>query len=196
MIKSIIVIFAIGLAVNAIPAQNQKDLISTAVNLLGLGNVWSTIQELGSSTVAQVTAILTQLLFAGQQIWDQAKVVFAQLVSDLTSHAGDALPLVAQAITQLNGLISSGGKRDLISTAVNLLGLGNVWSTIQELGSSTVAQVTAILTQLLFAGQQIWDQAKVVFAQLVSDLTSHAGDALPLVAQAISQLNGLISQGK
>ena len=26
MIKSIIVIFAIGLAVNAIPAQNQKDL--------------------------------------------------------------------------------------------------------------------------------------------------------------------------
>ncbi|CAF0732704.1 unnamed protein product [Brachionus calyciflorus] len=108
MIKSILCIIFLGLAVSAVPIENQRDLLSSALQLFGLDQVWSNIQSLGTSTVAQFTAILTQLLFAGSQLWEQAKLVFAQLVADLTNHAGDAVPLVSQAIAQLNQLLAQG----------------------------------------------------------------------------------------
>ncbi|CAF1113015.1 unnamed protein product, partial [Brachionus calyciflorus] len=60
-------------------------LTNLALQLFGLDQVWSTVQALGTSTVAILTAIVTQLLIAGSQLWEQAK--FAQLVSDLTNHA-------------------------------------------------------------------------------------------------------------
>jgi hypothetical protein len=119
-----------------------------------------------------------------------------QLVSDLFNHAGDATTIVAQAVATLNQILAGSGKRDLLGTIVNVLGLGNVWSTIQALGSSVVAQVTAIGTQLLFAGQQIWAQAQPVLNQLVSDLFNHAGDATTIVAQAVATLNQILAQGK
>jgi cellobiose-specific phosphotransferase system component IIA len=174
----------------------KRDILGTIVNVLGLGNVWTTIQALGSSVVAQFTAIGTQLLFAGQQILSQAKPILNQLVSDLVNHAGDATTIVAQAVATLNQLLAQGGKRDLLGTIVNVLGLGNVWTTIQALGSSVVAQITAIGTQLLFAGQQILSQAKPILNQLVSDLVNHAGDATTIVAQAVATLNQLLAQGK
>ncbi|CAF0902319.1 unnamed protein product [Brachionus calyciflorus] len=110
MIKNILLVVLLGFAVSAIPVENQKDLLSSALQLFGLDQVWSTVQALGTSTVAQLTAIVTQLLFAGSQLWEQAKLVFAQLVSDLTNHASDAVPLVSQAIAQLNQLLAQSGK--------------------------------------------------------------------------------------
>ena len=104
--KSFLCVLFLGLAVaSAIPIENQKDLVSTIVNALGLGQVWDTIVALGSQTYLQIIQIGTQLLFAGQQILAQAKPILNQLVSDLLSHAGDAVPLVAQAISQLSGLV-------------------------------------------------------------------------------------------
>nr|ACV04427.1 MRP motif repeat 4 protein precursor [Brachionus manjavacas] len=188
----------LGLAVSAVPIENaQRDLISTVVGALGLDQVWATIQSLGSQTYLQIVQIGTQLLFAGQTLIAQAKPILSQLVSDLLSHAGDAAPLVQQAIAQLTGLIQGSRsvvmiQRDLISTVVGALGLDQVWATIQSLGSQTYLQIVQIGTQLLFAGQTLIAQAKPILSQLVSDLLSHAGDAAPLVQQAIAQLTGLI----
>ncbi|RNA36628.1 mate recognition motif repeat [Brachionus plicatilis] len=140
----------------------------------------------------QIKQIATQLLFAGQQIWQQATVVFQQLVADLQNHATDALPLVVQAIGQLTALVGQSGKRDLVDFALNSLGLGQVIDTIQALGTDYWNQIKQIATQLLFAGQQIWQQATVVFQQLVADLQNHATDALPLVVQAIGQLTDMV----
>jgi hypothetical protein len=174
----------------------QRDLISTIVTSLGLDSVWSTITSLGSSVYLQFINIGTQLLFAGQQVWAQVKPVLAQLVSDLTNHAGDAVTIVAQTIASLNQIIGAGkrdaNQKDLISTIVSSLGLGSVWSTITALGSSVTSQFIQIGTQLLFAGSQIWAQVKPVLAQLVSDLTNHAGDAVTIVAQTIASLNQII----
>jgi hypothetical protein len=171
---------------------NQKDLISTIVSSLGLGSVWSTITALGSSVSSQFIQIGTQLLFAGQQVWAQVKPVLAQLVADLTNHAGDAVTIVAQTIASLNSIIGGSGKRDLISSIVSSLGLDQVWSTITALGSSVYLQFIQIGTQLLFAGQQVWAQVTPVLSQLKDDLINHTGDAVTIVAQTIASLNQII----
>ena len=75
-----------------------------------MGQVWSTIQQAGANLVGQFQAALTQLLFAGQQAWAAAGGIFNQLVADLTNHAGDAVPLVTQAIASLNQVLSGAGK--------------------------------------------------------------------------------------
>ncbi len=59
-----------------------------------------------------------------------------------------------------------------------------------------VAQFTAILTQLIFSGKQIIEQAKPIINQLVSDLINHTGSASSIVSQAVSQLSALISGNK
>ena len=174
------------------------DFILNAFNLSG---VWDTISALGSSVVAQFTAIASQLLFAGTQVWNNAKPIFAQLVADLTNHAGDAVTIVAQAIASLNQVIGSAGKRaiaqrDLMSTIVTSLGLDQVWSTITSLGSAVYLQFINIGTQLLFAGSQVWAAVKPVLNQLKDDLLNHTGDAVTIVAQAIASLNQIIGSGK
>jgi hypothetical protein len=174
------------------------DFILNAFNLSG---VWDTISALGSQVVAQFTAIASQLLFAGTQVWNNAKPIFSQLVSDLTNHAGDAVTIVAQAIASLNQVIGGAGKRaiaqrDLISTIVSSLGLDQVWSTITSLGSSIYLQFINIGTQLLFAGQQIWAQVTPVLSQLKDDLINHTGDAVTIVAQSIASLNQILAAGK
>jgi len=174
------------------------DFILNAFNLSG---VWDTIAALGTQVVAQFTAIASQLLFAGQQVWNNAKPIFSQLVSDLTNHGSDAVTIVAQAIAQLNQVIAGAGKRaiaqrDLMSTIVSMLGLDQVWSTITALGSSVYLQFINIGTQLLFAGQQVWSQVKPVLSQLKDDLINHTGDAVTIVAQTIASLNQIIAAGK
>ena len=158
------------------------------MNTFGLGAVWETIQSAGSALVAQFQSLLTQLLFAGTQAWNNAKPIFAQLIADLTNHTGDAVSIVSQAIAQLNQVLANAGKRDVVDFLLNQLGLQAVWETIQSAGTSLVGQLTALLTQLLFAGTQALNNAKPIIAQLVADLTAHAGDAVPLVQQAIQQL--------
>ncbi len=165
------------------------------LNSFGLNQVWSTIQQAGSNLVGQFQAVLTQLLFAGQQAWNNAKPIFSQLVSDLTNHVGDAVPLVQNAVAQLTQVLAGSGKRDVVDFLLNSFGLNQVWSTIQQAGSNLVGQFQAALTQLLFSGQQAWNNAKPIFSQLVSDLTNHTGDAVTIVASAVSQLNQVLSNG-
>ena len=156
------------------------------MNSFGLNQVWSTIQQAGANLVGQFQAVLTQLLFAGQQAWNNAKPIFSQLVSDLTNHASDAVPLVTNAVSQLTQVLSGAGKRDVVDFLLNQFGLGQVWSTIQQAGANLVSQFQAALTQLLFSGTQAINNAKPIFAQLISDLQNHAGDAVSIVAQSVS----------
>merc|ERR1712062_357094 len=139
-------------------------------------------------------------LFAGQNAWAQAQPIFTQLVEDLKAHAGDALPIVQQAIAQLTQVVASSGKRStregILDFVLNAFDLSSVWGTITQLGGSVVAQFTGLAEQLLFAGQNAWAQAQPIFSQLVEDLKAHAGGALPIVQQAIAQLTQvLVSSG-
>ena len=52
----------------------------------------------------------------------------------------------------------------------------------------------AIGAQLLFAGTQSLNNAKTIFAKLVSDLTNHTADAATLVSQAIGTLNQVLGR--
>ncbi len=81
------------------------------------------------------------------------------------------------------------GRRGVADFLLQNLGLSSVWNEIQTLGGNFVAQLTTIGAQLLFAGKQTLDNAKAIFAKLVSDLTNHTADAATLVAQAIGSLN-------
>ena len=136
--------------------------------------------------MGQFQSVLTQLLFAGQQAWNNAKPIFSQLVSDLTNHVGDAVPLVQNAVSQLTQVLAGSGKRNAVDFLLNQFGLGQVWSTIQQAGNNLVSQFQGALTQLLFSGSQAINNAKPIFAQLVADLQNHAGDAVSIVAQAVS----------
>ena len=40
---------------------------------MGLGDIWANIQDVGAGLLAQFTAEITQLIFAGQQVLAQAK---------------------------------------------------------------------------------------------------------------------------
>jgi hypothetical protein len=173
----------------------KRDLISSTLGLLGLNDVFQTIVSAGQGAVAQLTNVATQLVFAGQKIWQQAQAVLAQLHSDLLSHADQAKPIIANAVAQLTQIIaqSSSGKRSIQEFALNVLGLSQVWETIQQVGSSAVAQFQQIATQLLFAGQQLRDQILVILNQLKQDLLNHAGNSTTIVAQAIAKINQLIS---
>jgi len=170
----------------------QRDLLSTIVSSLGLGSVWSTITGLGSSVYLQFVTIGTQLLFAGSQIWAQVTPILNQLKNDLLNHTGDAVTIVAQSIASLNGVLGNSGKRDLLSNIVGQLGLDSVWSTITGLGSSVYLQFVQIGTQLLFSGQQVWQQAQVVLNQLKNDLLNHTGDAVTIVSQSVAALNTIL----
>jgi hypothetical protein len=43
------------------------------LNTLGLGQIWQQIQGVGANLLGQFTAEITQLIFAGQQVLQQAK---------------------------------------------------------------------------------------------------------------------------
>lgn len=101
----------INLVVNSLNiSSNRNNLLDYIISTFGLGVVWNTIQSLGSQVIIQFTNISAQLLFAGQQIWSLAQDVFNQLKEDLLNHSGDTVILVADAIAQLNQILSLSGK--------------------------------------------------------------------------------------
>jgi len=172
----------------------KRDLADFFLNTLGLGNIWAEIQNVSSGLLAQFTAEITQLIFSGQQVLAQAKPILQQLASDLQNHLGNSSTILQAAVQQLAQILNNGGKRDLVDFFVNTFGLSSVWAEIQTLGSSLVAQFQNILTQLLFAGQEKWQQAQQLFNTLVYDLTNHIGDASTIVAQTVQALNQLLSK--
>ncbi len=107
--------------------NGKRDLMDS----LGLNAVWDEIKNLGFGVVAQFAQIAGQFLMTGTQAWEKAKVILAQLQSDLLSHTGNAATIVNQAISQLNGVLSNQGRRDLAEIIGNQLGLGAVWSQLQ-----------------------------------------------------------------
>jgi nucleoside diphosphate kinase len=196
--KSVVILLLIVSSAFAVDLDAQrKDVVDFLLNSFGLGSVWTTIQSVGSNLATSFQQNLTQLLFAGQTAWNNAKPIFGQLVADLTNHVGDATTIVSGAVAQLAQVLASSGKRsadkDVVDFLLNSFGLGNIWTTVQQAGASLVAQFQGQLTQLLFAGQQAWNNAKPIFSQLVADLTNHAGDAVPLVSQAVAQLTQILS---
>lgn len=90
-----------------VESPETRGLVDFVVNTFGLQSVWDEINTLGASLVAQFQNILTQLLFAGQEKWQQAQQLFNTLVYDLTNHIGDASTIVAQTVQALNQLLSS-----------------------------------------------------------------------------------------
>ena len=163
MNKLILVLLVCLASTNAFQGNIQeKGLLDVIINTFNLQSVWDEIQTLGSNLVGQFSAILTQLLFAGQNVWAQAQTVFNTLVFDLTNHIGDASTIVAQAIQSLTQILQNGnnGRRDLVDFFLNTLGLGNIWNEIQNVGSNLLAQFTAEITQLIFSGAQVLAQAK------------------------------------
>jgi len=181
---------------NGVLAQHigKRDIWDFVVNAFGLGSIWSTLQEAGSTLVGKFTEILSQLLFAGQQAWANARPILSQLTSDLTNHVGSTSTILSNAVSQLSAVLAGSGKRDVLSFMVNSFGLSDVWTTIQSLAGSLTGQFQAALTQLLFSGQQAWSSALQVFNQLRQDLTNHVGDASLIVASAVSQLNNIMAQ--
>ena len=126
--------------------------------------VWSEIQTLGSNLVAQLQAVLTQLLFAGQEKWQQAQQILNTLFCDLFNHIGNASTIVSQAITALSEILSNqNGKRDndkLVEMILNVLGFGNIWFGIQYADAAILAQFSAQMVQLMLSGPQVINQAK------------------------------------
>jgi len=109
MNKFIVLLLVCLASTNAFQVQSPetKGLVDFIVNTFNLGAVWDEIQGLGSQLGAQFQNVLAQLLFAGQDKWNQAQQLFNTLVYDLTNHIGDASTIVAQTIQQLNQLLSS-----------------------------------------------------------------------------------------
>ena len=126
--------------------------------------VWSEIQTLQSNLDAQLLAVLTQLLFAGQEKWQQAQQILNTLVYNLVNHIGNASTIVSQAITALSEILSNqNGKRDndkLIEMLLDNLGFGNIWWQIQYADAAILAQFSAQMVQLLFCSPKALDQAK------------------------------------
>ena len=116
--------------------------------------VWDEIQNLGSNLVAQLQAVLTQLLFAGQEKWQQAQQILNTLVYDLVNHIGNASTIVIQAINALSKILSNqNGKRsfeNVIEFILNDLGFGNLWANIQYADAGILAQFSAQIVQVYF----------------------------------------------
>ena len=174
----------------------QRDMSDFIINQLGLGPIWDIIQEVGNGAVSQIISEGLQLIVSGQEKFNKAKEVFAQLVSDLKDHGVQtvqtASQMVAQAINQVSQILSGNQKRDLSDFLLNTLGLQDVWTEIQGLGSNFVAQLLNEGMQLVFAGQDVLAQAQAIFSQLVTDLTAHTGNAAALVQAAIAQVAALL----
>ena len=86
--------------------------------------------------------------------------------------------------------------RGFADFVMNSLGLGAVVDQLQSVGTALYSQLVALATQLVFAGQQMWQQAIPVFQNLVSELQNHAGNAVQLVSQAVLQLTAVMNNGR
>jgi hypothetical protein len=181
------------------PARSiqRAGLLDTIINATGLNQIWSAVQSVGTSLYSQFLGLLTQLLFAGQQMWAQATPVFNNLVAELTAHTGNAVQLVSQAVLQLTSVLANGpnARFNILDTIISATGLGNIWSAVQSVGNSLYTQLVSLMTQLVFAGQQMWTQAMPVFNNLVAELTAHTGNAVQLVSQAVLQLTSVLANG-
>lgn len=164
-----------------------------------LTDLWNTVLAIGGAVYDTFVNVIAQLVFASQAVWAQVTPIFTQLMTDLINHASDASYYIMAALGQVQGVLSSVGRRDLknqharfISNLLDFFGLTGVWDTIVALGNNIVLQFTTILTQLLFAGQAVLAQVTPIFTQLATDLVNHAQDALPLVTAALGQVTGIL----
>jgi glycerol-3-phosphate responsive antiterminator len=192
-----------------IPDALQRGIWDTVSSFFNLDGIWANITNVASDYKQQLISLLTQLMFMGTQAFNQAKVILAQLASDLLTHGTNATPLVQSAIQQLKDLVAqaaigaiASGKRDLENTrgfwdnVANIFGLNTVWSTITSTAGDIKNKFFLVLEKLLFAGSQAWANAVPIFKQLVADLTAHAGNAAPLLSAAVDQLTALLPSGK
>jgi uncharacterized protein (UPF0297 family) len=181
--------------------RQLPNLAGSLVNLLGLNQVWQTIQAQGQNVVNQFYAIGGALLTQGKEVLNQARVILAQLVGDLVSHAGNSQFYIQNAIQALNqviaGAAASSGKRDLASLAQNVianLGFGDLVQTAQQLGGQFVFQLLGQFTQFIFAASEIKDKVIQVFNELKQNLANHIGDSTSLFNQAFAQVAALLKQ--
>ena len=57
--------------------------------------------------LAQLSLVLTQLLFSGTQVLSQAIPILQQLISDLGNNSGNQSTIISAAVAQLANLLSS-----------------------------------------------------------------------------------------
>lgn len=140
-------------------------------------------------TLCLATSALAYEVVPSKNLIENILELISNLLWDIIYGVADVVYYVGKIIEFFKNHF---GKRDLVQTWIDRLGLGDVWQTIQQLGANTVLQFTQIFTQLLFAGQNVISEAKKILAQLVEDLKNHASDAVPLVAAAINSLQQTI----
>ena len=99
--------------INGLTTKSNRGIIDWISDAFGLSAIVNQLQSVGSALYGQFLALATQLLFAGQQMWQQAIPVFNNLVAEMTSHAGNAVQLVSQAVLQLTSVLANGSRSEL-----------------------------------------------------------------------------------
>jgi hypothetical protein len=89
------------------------------------------------------------------------------------------------------------GKRGLVSNALDILGLDDVYQTLAAAGQKTIDRLSFAYVGLWFAGNEIWKQAQNILAQLRHDLLKAkpiiSDHAKQIIANAVDKLIKLIA---
>ena len=96
---TVLMVIATCIEAKSIPQTvQQRDMADFIANQLGLGAIWTQIQNLGGTFAQEIVMEGFQLIMAGgKQKLDAARQVFDKLVDDLTNHGIQSL----QAATQM-----------------------------------------------------------------------------------------------
>jgi len=168
------------------------DIVSSFVGV-DMNMIMSLLSNVHGQIKDQFYQVLASLIFMKDEIKEKVKPILADLLLQLSTHVQDAIPILNEHFGALMGVIGL-GKRDL----AGMLGLGNVvaqiTSQLSAVGNQMKEQLANIMTQLLFAKDEIFTNAKLILAKLAADLKDHAENALPLISAAIASLTGILKQ--
>ncbi len=188
-------------ATRDLSVMNERGIFDWVISLFGLNTVWEQIQEVGADKASQLLAQLLQIALKGKGAIDLAKPIIANLISELIDHTVSARQAVFQAISDLTGLLGKPSSslrimknehRDIFTWIVSLFGLGEQWEVIQSLGSVVVANLMAVLTEIVFKGKAALDASRPIIKTLLEELKDHSVGAKDAVLQAISDLKNVV----
>ena len=157
--------------VNVITRGLVDMAITLVESMLGfsLTSLWTTIADIGGAIYAQFILIMTNLVFAGQQVIAQVAPIFAQLAVDIVNHVAEASIYIEAAFQQIATIMNINlfGKREvasyrglvnwafeiLLASVEQALGfsLQALWTAVQAAGQAMVNQFIMIVTALATA---------------------------------------------
>jgi DNA-binding transcriptional regulator YdaS (Cro superfamily) len=194
--------------VNVITRGLVDIAITLVESMLGfsLASLWTTIADIGGAIYAQFILIMTNLVFAGQQVIAQVAPIFAQLANDIVNHVAEASIYIEAAFQQIATIMNINllGKRDvasfrglvnwafeiLLASVETALGfsLAALWTAVQAAGQAMVNQFIMIVTALATATTAVIAQVTPIFSQLMLDLVNHASEASIYIEAAFQQI--------